>query len=193
MKNPYTSPLTIDDIISTVELIDKRPKARGEFGQAYDIVKLMEEVGEFSTDFLKLEGYKVNDEDKDEIRKNMKSEIADILIMLFVNAYKAGLDKDELIAMVDKKLKKWVKKHIEPVITKEEVLQKVMNAFNGRSNTPVTLKMKDRISDFITNDEDRSLFAIQLENEFCAGFGPDTNEFETFGELVKYILNYYGE
>ena len=79
-----------------------------------NLAKLMEEVGEIAQDVLKLDGYKTNNESKSSIKKNLQEEIADAMVMLFVLSFDTGMSEEKLCKIFEKKLQKWVKKHIEP-------------------------------------------------------------------------------
>ena len=79
-----------------------------------NLCKLMEEVGEIAQDVLKLDGYKVNKEKVEDLRQNLKEEIVDAMVMLMVLAMDAGTTEKEMCTIFEKKLNKWVSKHIEP-------------------------------------------------------------------------------
>lgn len=77
------------------------------------IMKAMEELGELSTDILKLKDYKVNDENKDEIRQNAKEEAIDGILIYLNICNKLGITKDEFVEIATRKLKKWNSKHLK--------------------------------------------------------------------------------
>lgn len=77
-------------------------------------LKIMEELGELATDLLKLRKFKVTNELASDIRKNMKEEAVDGLIMYMTLCDELQMDEDELMDIFEKKLKKWEKNHLNP-------------------------------------------------------------------------------
>ena len=76
------------------------------------VLKTMEELGELATDVLKLKGYKVNSENKDDIRANAREEAVDG-ILIYLNICKnLGISKEEFIRIATFKLDKWDSKHL---------------------------------------------------------------------------------
>ena len=78
------------------------------------VLKIMEELGELATDILKIKQFKVNDEDPEEIRRNLKEEIVDGLIMYMTMVEETNMTKEELMQIFEKKLTKWNKNHLNP-------------------------------------------------------------------------------
>jgi NTP pyrophosphatase (non-canonical NTP hydrolase) len=73
------------------------------------IVKLVEEVGEFSSAQLKLTGHKPYKEGETpiEVSNNRCEEIVDVLIVTMDIIHRLGLSEEELNSIVDEKLGKW--------------------------------------------------------------------------------------
>ena len=76
------------------------------------VMKAMEELGELSTDLLKLSGYKVNSEDKAAISENAKEEAIDGILIYINICNKLGITKEEFIEIAGRKLNKWDSKHL---------------------------------------------------------------------------------
>jgi NTP pyrophosphatase (non-canonical NTP hydrolase) len=76
------------------------------------VLKLMEESGELATDTIKLNGYKVSKQSREEIEENMKEEIVDVLLVILDIAHQRNMSEKEISHLMKMKLIKWLDKHI---------------------------------------------------------------------------------
>ena len=71
-------------------------------------LKLGEEYGELSAEFLKLSGYKRSDLSESQIRQNILLESTDCLIMILDIMSNMGFTKREIVEMAEKQVNKWL-------------------------------------------------------------------------------------
>lgn len=78
------------------------------------MVKATEELGELSAEILKLNGFKISDEDPSKILEHAKEEAVDNMMMSMVIAHHLGMTEEELCERFKTKIDVWKKKHLNP-------------------------------------------------------------------------------
>lgn len=97
------------DLYSLVkEVADLDPRTN----RSLKLIKLQEELGELSAEFLKSEGYKKTDETAADIYEHEKEEAVDVFLMAadILRSYRMTEEEERVITT--KKLEKWKTKHL---------------------------------------------------------------------------------
>lgn len=106
--------MNLHDIWLKIKELEARQMKVRPADMSSKIIKLTEEVGEISSGYLELIGYKTNDLNKEDIKENIREEIADSMIMLMILAQDMDLNIFDFIQLLNKKMVKWETKHIAP-------------------------------------------------------------------------------